>query len=152
MYKQHTVNTEIDICHFIKYIYGRYIFLLLTSVYHNLHKITFWKMDLFYILVTFMVYWRICHFWLHRFYLWRSLALYCGRYKKKKWKNKIYNTHLDCKLCILLYLNLPKMCKAPHVYLLDSQLSVRITSLSHSSSDGREEDYIDENMKAGVLD
>jgi len=51
-----------------------------------------------------------------------------------KKKNKIYNIHLDCKLCILLYLNLPKMCKAPHVCRLDSQLSVRITSLSLSLS------------------
>lgn len=67
------------------------------------------------------------------FFLWKTLALICGRYKKNE-RTRNYNTHLDCKLCILLYLNLPKLCKAPHVCHLDSQLSVRITSLSLSLS------------------
>lgn len=61
---------------------------------------------------------------------------------KKNERTRIYNTHLDCKLCILLYLNLPKTCKAPHVCSLDSQLSVRITSLSLSLSQMREKRII----------
>ncbi len=98
---------------------------------HNLSR----KHNLFYTLVPFMLYWRISNFWLHRKkkFLYKALALFCGRYKKNE-RTRINNTHLDCKLCILLYLNLPKMCKAPHVCHLDSQLSVRITSLSLSLS------------------
>lgn len=68
----------------------------------------------------------------------------------KNMKEQEFITHLDFKLCTLFSLNLPKMCKAPHVCYLDGQLSVKIIIIFRS--DGGEKDYVDENMKAGLLD